>query len=139
MAKEKKGYQPETMNYSKQRHNTKGEEVLDPTPMQPPLGYKRAPTLAEQIRQQVVAHKLEALDQLEETEEEADDFNIDDDVEPYSPHENDGMPTVKELRAKVEGIKAAIKKRNLETLRDQLEKEAAAKAAAPAKPEKPLT
>jgi len=114
-------YEPQTMKFAKQRHNSRGEEILDPTPMQPPLGYRRAPTLAEQIRQQVLAAKIEALDELKETEEEADDFNIDDDFEPFSPHENDGMPSIKELKKRATEIQNQIKQRNLSKLREQLE------------------
>lgn len=109
------------------RHNEYGLEVLDETPMQPPLGYKRAPTLAEQIRQQVVAAKLAELDALEETDEEADDFEVGDDFEPISPHENDGAPSIKELKARAAEINEKIKKKHLENLRAQLEKEMEAK------------
>lgn len=35
------------------RHNEEGHEILNPTPMQPPLGYKPQLSLAEQIRLQV--------------------------------------------------------------------------------------
>lgn len=105
---------------TRERHSTEGLEILDPRPMQPPLGYKKQPSLAEQIRQQVIAAKLEELDHLMETEEEADDFAIEDEMGPYSPHENEGMPTIRELKAKVEEINAEIKRQNLEALREQL-------------------
>ena len=32
-----------------------GREIPDPTPMEPPLGYVRRPSLFEQIREQVLA------------------------------------------------------------------------------------
>lgn len=104
------------------RYTPDGRELMDPKPMQPPLGYKRAPSLAEQIRQQVLAAKLEELDALAETEEEADDFEIDDDMAPFSPHENEGMPTVKELKKRAQEINDEIKRRNIEALREGLEK-----------------
>lgn len=116
------------------RHNEYGMEKLDETPMQPPLGYKRAPTLAEQIRQQVVAAKLAELDALEETEEEADDFEVGDDWEPSSKYENDNAPSIKELKAKAQEINERIKKKHLENLRAQLEKEMEAKRGEPALP-----
>lgn len=98
------------------RHDKHGRELLDPRPMEPPLGYKRAPSLSEQIRQQVLAHKLEELQAIDETDEEADDFAIDDDLGPYSQHENEGMPTIKELKARVEEINNEIRRQNLENL-----------------------
>lgn len=102
------------------RYTADGREILDPKPMQPPLGYKRAPSLAEQIRQQVLAAKLEELESLEETEEEADDFSIDDDMAPFSPHENDGMPTIKELKQRAQEINAEIQRRNIERIKNTL-------------------
>jgi len=106
------------MKLAPSRHTPEGHEQLDPKPMQPPLGYKKAPSLSEQIRQQVLAAKLAELDHLEETEEEADDFDVDDDLGPYSPHENEGMPTIKELKARVEEINAEIKRQNIEKIRE---------------------
>lgn len=104
-------------------HNPDGEAMLDPKPMQPPLGYKRQPSLADQIRQQVLAAKLEALDALEETEEEADDFEVGEDFEPVSPHENDHIPSIRDLKKKAKEINDQIKQRNMANLRRQLEKE----------------
>lgn len=78
------------------RFNDKGEEILNPTPMQPPLGYNRAPSLAEQIRLQV--RQLKHLDDDEpESMEEADDFEIEDDPQPESRWENDMVPSIKEI------------------------------------------
>jgi len=109
------------------RHDGYGNEIVDSVPMQPPLGYKRAPSLAEQIRQQVVAHKLEMLEQMEETDEEADDFEVGDDFEPSSKYENDGAPTIKELKAKAAEINERIKKAHLAKLRETLRAEHAEK------------
>lgn len=84
----------------KNRFDAFGHEILNPTPMQPPLGYKRAPSLVEQIREQIRAHKhLE--DNEPETEEEADDFEIEDDPQPHSRWENDMIPSIKESRARM--------------------------------------
>lgn len=82
------------------RFDANGGEVLNPTPMQPPLGYKAQLSLAEQIRQQVrqLAH---ATDMDPETEEEADDFDIEDDPMIHSPWENDFVPSLKETRARI--------------------------------------
>lgn len=105
------------------RHNEDGEELLNPTPMQPPLGYKRAPTLAEQIRHQVMVAKLEALNDLEETEDEADDFEVGDDFEPMSKYENDHIPTIKQLRQQAQEINDKIRHENLKAAKAQLEKQ----------------
>lgn len=96
------------------RHSPSGEELLDPTPMQPPLGYKKAPSLSEMIAQQVRQMKLEnLLDQtLEETDEEADDFEVGDDVEPMSKWENDHIPSIKVLKKRAKQINDAIKEAN---------------------------
>lgn len=78
-----------------------GREILDSTPMQPPIGYHRTPSLAEQIRNMVRSEKLalEAEAAGAETFEEADDFDVGDDFDPSSPYETDFDPTpVDELR-----------------------------------------
>lgn len=65
-----------------------GHELLDPTPMEVPVGYKRPPTLQEQV-QRLVAGELSrvASSRGRESFEEADDFAVGDDVDPVSPHE----------------------------------------------------
>jgi len=103
-----------------------GEEIMDPTPMEPPIGYNRQPSLAEQMRQIYLHQRRLELDaQLSESIEEADDFDIpeDDIVIPQSPWENDRDPSIKELlKAGKEALAARV---------------AAAKAAAPTKPVPP--
>lgn len=85
------------------RFNEDGREILNPTPMQPPIGYKKQPSIAEQIREQVRAAKY--LDDMEpETEEEADDFEIDDDPPIPSRWENDMVPSIKETRARIRAL-----------------------------------
>lgn len=80
------------------RFSEDNKEILNPTPMQPPLGYKPSLSLVEQIRQQIRTFKQ--LDDTEpETEEEADDFEIDDDPIMHSRWENDTIPSIKETRA----------------------------------------
>lgn len=88
------------------RFSADNEEILNPTPVQPPLGYKPSLSLVEQIRQQVRAYKhLE--DSEPETEEEADDFEIVDDPAPESRWENDMIPSIKEARARVRALEEA--------------------------------
>lgn len=66
-----------------------GHEMPNPVPMQPPVGYRRQPTIAEQIRQQIRLASLEAAQAGAETEEEANDFDVGEDMEPSSPWEHD--------------------------------------------------
>jgi len=101
---------------SSEKHDENGGEIMDPTPMQPPLGYKKTLSLHEQIAQQVRIAKLQILEAqaLEETEEEADDFTVGDDFEPFSQYENDNMPTLQNLKAKAREINLAIEKKNRE-------------------------
>lgn len=104
------------------RFDENGHEILNPTPMQPPLGYKATLSLAEQIRQQV--RQLKNLEDMEpETEEEADDFEIDDDPAPVSRWENDMIPSIKETRARARQLEeqmrlyATPKKEETETVK----------------------
>lgn len=78
-----------------------GGEVLDPTPIAPPIGYTRTPSLSEQIRMMVRSEKLaqEARDAGHETFEEADDFDIGEDYEPNSPYQANFDPMTESERA----------------------------------------
>lgn len=64
-----------------------GQLVPDPTPMAPPIGYKRQPSMVEIIREQIRLAGLEAANQGYESFEEADDFDVGDDPELRSPYE----------------------------------------------------
>lgn len=72
-----------------------GREIPDGRPMQPPLGYKPSPSLAETIRDMVynaqIQRELEA--QGVETFEESEDFDVGDDYDPTSPYEEYFEPT----------------------------------------------
>lgn len=91
------------------RFTEDGHEILNPTPIQPPLGYKPTLSLAEQIRQQVHAQKKLLELSLQETEEEADDFEIEDDPQPVSRWENDLIPSIKETRSRLRELEAQEK------------------------------
>lgn len=69
--------------------DARGREKPDPTPIAPPIGYKRQPSLAEQIRNMVRSERLamEAQAAGYETFEEADDFDTGEDLDPRSPYE----------------------------------------------------
>lgn len=97
------------------RHVTKkddpnyGKELLDPVPMQPPAHYQRPPSLIETVREQIRAHHRLAADAEMDTEEDADDFEMDDDAnDPHSKYENDFEPSIKELKNNRARIERAI-------------------------------
>lgn len=58
-----------------------GYELPDPTPMAPPVGYKKQPSMVEHIRNMVRSEQLRAHVEAQGAEsfEEADDFEVDDD------------------------------------------------------------
>lgn len=93
-------FDPET---GVQTHDESGSEIPDPNPMQPPVGYNRQPSLAEQIRAMVVSENLrrEAEAAGMETFEEADDFDVGDDFEEerHSPYEGNFDPMTPHERA----------------------------------------
>lgn len=66
-----------------------GRETPDPVPMAPPLGYNRQPSLTEKIRAMVRSEhvRLAAMQAGMETFEEADDFEVGDDLDPSTPYE----------------------------------------------------
>lgn len=68
-----------------------GREVPDPVPMAPPVGYQKPFDMFEHIRTLVRSEhlRLAAMENGEETFEEADDFEVGDDYDPTSPHELD--------------------------------------------------
>lgn len=73
-----------------------GREYPDPTPVAPPIGFVRQPTLAETMRQMVRSEALKraARESGMETFEEADDFEIGDDYDPKSPYEEVFEPQI---------------------------------------------
>lgn len=80
--------------------NEDGSPVLDPTPMAPPIGYKKQPSMVDIIRDMVQSENLrrEAMAAGAETFEESEDFDVGDDPEQLrSPYENDFDPPVSEL------------------------------------------
>lgn len=69
-------------------------DFYDPTPIAPPIGWHRQPSMhdiiAAQVRQALLDREVE--DQGMETWDEADDFDVEDDPFPQSPHEGDFDP-----------------------------------------------
>lgn len=93
-------FDPET---GVQTHDSEGREIPDATPMQPPIGFNRQPSLAQQIRSMILSEKLRqaAEESGAETFEEADDFDVGDDFEdlPRSQYEANFDPMTPEERA----------------------------------------
>lgn len=71
-----------------------GREFPDPTPMAPPVGFIKQPTLAETMRQMIAGEALRrhAREAGAETFEEADDFEVGEDYDPTSPYEETFEP-----------------------------------------------
>lgn len=63
-------------------------EPVDSKPMAIPVGFRRPPTLQEQV-QRLIRNEASryALENGMESFEDADDFEVGDDFEPNSPHE----------------------------------------------------
>lgn len=66
-----------------------GHELVDGRSMEPPLGYEPSKSIQDMIAEAVRGREVQkALAELgEETFEDADDFNVGDDLDPTSPHE----------------------------------------------------
>ena len=82
----------------------------DPTVIEPPIGYFKSKSIAEQIRDMVRSEALRQAAEVSgaETFEEADDFDVQDDFDPSSPYEENFDPTpVSELRRRLAEAEAA--------------------------------
>lgn len=71
-----------------------GHEVVSNVPEAPPLGWKRQPTMVDHIREMVRSERLrqEAEAAGAETFEEAEDFDVGDDLDLSSPYEAEYEP-----------------------------------------------
>lgn len=70
-------------------HNSDGRELPDPTPMAPPVGYVKQKSMTDIIREQVRSHHLQMAAEAAGAEsfEEADDFDVGDELDPTTPYE----------------------------------------------------
>lgn len=82
------------VNAKGRRQTLDGREIPDPTPMDPPIGYKKQPSMFEQMRELIKSEKLRAAAEEAgvETFEEGDDFDVGDDFDPESPYEHNFDP-----------------------------------------------
>lgn len=90
-------------------YNEKGEELLNPTPLELPVGFKRPQSLQERMRYLLRSEELKrALESAgEETFEEADDFDVEEqDPLEGTPYEDDFEPDIPGLAAREQEIRA---------------------------------
>lgn len=91
-----------------------GQEFLDPTPIDPPIGYTQQPSMHEYVRELIRSERLrqEAEEAGLETFDEADDFETDEgDIDPLTPYEGDFDPIdYAGLREAIDEEKAKSKK-----------------------------
>lgn len=75
-----------------QRFDESGREILDPTPIEIPTDIKSLPTIGDQLNALVRAH-LDSLAQQAgvETADEAMDLDPEDDEDPVTPYEKQGL------------------------------------------------
>lgn len=68
-----------------------GQEVLSSVPLAPPVGWIKQPSMVDNLRAMVRSELLRraAMAAGAETFDEADDFEVEDDLEPTSGYEND--------------------------------------------------
>lgn len=79
----------------KARLDKNGHEILDPRPVEMPVGFHRPETLAEQIQRMVRTEFSEAASNAGfESFEDADDFDVEDEIDPGSPYEMEFDPVL---------------------------------------------
>lgn len=121
------------LNPKGHRLDEKGREIPDSTPIAPPIGLLKPPTITEQIRSMIRSEKFhDHFNQGHETFEEADDFDIpDDDVQFDTDYEAEFEP-VRELQARKE-----IEEKEREIVKDTEKKAARPKPPPEPKPREP--
>lgn len=89
-----------------------GREICDDRPMEPPVGYVKRESVTEQIRRQIHQASLEAASAGAETEEEANDFYMEDDPAsalPPSQYEYDEDYELEQVLARQAAQEAATR------------------------------
>lgn len=97
-------------DHPKGRPYVGGQFYPDPTPVAPPVGYVPEISMFDRVREMIRSDALKkvAVESGAESFEEADDFDVDDDYEPFSPYEliveqaqPDGPTTTPEVNAAI--------------------------------------
>lgn len=96
----------EFLAHKGRRMDKDGSEMPDPTPMAPPVGYVKQPSMWDIQREAIRAAKLELARELAEeagfeSPEEADDFDVDDDPEIQTRYQIDETESVMEHRRRM--------------------------------------
>lgn len=109
-----------------------GTPILDPTPMAPPIGYKKHPSMVEIVRDMVRGERLKQLaeESGHETFEESEDFDVEDEQILRSQWENEFDPPLPVLIA---AGREAIAEREKQALQKT---ESTVVSEVPAKPER---
>lgn len=69
-------------------HDRFGREIVNPVPMAPPVGYIQEVSVMDQVMQRLLARqRILAEDAIRETAADADDFDVEDDFDPFSLYE----------------------------------------------------
>lgn len=64
-----------------------GGEIPDPTPMEPPVGYVKQPSIFENVRAMLQREMAMRMQYEDEEASDEEDFNVDDEEFPVSPHD----------------------------------------------------
>lgn len=98
------------------RLNEFGQEIPDRVPMEPPVGFKKQPSIFENMREMVKAELArKAIDEGFDTEDDDNNFDIPEDRDPLSKHEYTEMDeervttTAAAINKKISDDKAAAK------------------------------
>lgn len=85
-----------------------GHEILDGTPIAPPIGYKKQDSIFDHVRNMIRSERLAMEVEAAgfETFEESEDFEIGDDFDPTTPYENTFDPSLKDIKTHVEAHRA---------------------------------
>lgn len=83
------------------RRDALGRELLDPVPVAPPVGWFKQPSMFDQVRDMVRGEHLRMYAEAQgaETFDEANDFDVEDDLHPVSPYEAEFEP-LQDLQAR---------------------------------------
>lgn len=91
--------------------NKDGTFKVDPTPMAPPIGYKKHPSMVEIMRDMIRSERMRTLAEERgfESFEDADDFDVpgEDGEELRSGFENDFDPPIREVAKEVNKERAS--------------------------------
>lgn len=121
-------------NIHNNKHNDKGEEIMDQTPITLPIDFKRPEPLGDMIRRLVRKQISDiAVAKGQESFDDADDFNIPDDpIDPLSPYEDEfegtDKPAINEPRNNLKALKAKLEKA-IQEVKDATAKQAEAEMA----------